>query len=247
MTKEIIFPKDTENQSEINPYFKEEANAMSNAGISIGTEPHSDSDILIYRGFIIKNKNEYPQDPRYIQGWKEYEATSKLSVAYPLISDICIPTFFVDKLDENVIGQIRKIGWDKAFIKNDVKSLWDKGELASVWPYHSIDELKSEYEARYPGGKYAVRKFIDPSRFYNEERYWVIMGKVYHRTGIIPDIVRTAAKRLSVLGSHYYTIDAIDDYIVEINPGESSDRFGENSAELFASWWKEALERDLHI
>lgn len=30
--------------------------------------------------------------------------------------------------------------------------------------------------------------------------------------------------------------------IVEINPGESSDRLGVNSGELFAMWWKEAFD-----
>ena len=243
MIKEIIYVNDRQSPDKVHSYFIDEAQAMSSLGIRTGIMPHEDSDKLIYRGFIINNEYEYPNDPRYIQGWKEYEATSKLSVAYPLIEDICIPTFFVEKLDAAVIDKIHENGWDKAFIKNDIKSLWDSGELASVWPYHSIDELKDEYEARYPDGKYAIRQFINPSKFYNEERYWVIANKIYHRSGIIPDIVKTAAERLSVLGSHYYTIDAIDDYIVEINPGESSDRFGENSPELFASWWKDALER----
>ena len=106
---------------------------------------------------------------------------------------------------------------------------------------HSMDELRAAYESRYGAGTYAVRKFLDSALFLNEERYWVIMSKIYHRTGIIPDIVREAASRLSVLGSHYYAIDAIDGMIVEVNPGEASDRLGVNSPELFASWWKDAL------
>ena len=243
MTKEIIFPRDRQNPDMIHKYFRDEAMAMSRLGIPVSIEPHDTSQKLIHRGFIIRNPDDYPSDSRYIQGWKEYEATRKLSIVYPLIQDICIPTFFADNLDESVIRLIHQRGWEKAFIKKDVKSLWVNGELASVWPYHSIDELRDEYEGRNPGEKYAIREFLDPALFYNEERYWVIMGKIYHRSRVIPDIIKTAADRLSVLGSHYYTIDAIEDYIVEVNPGESSDRFGANSAELFASWWQDALKR----
>jgi hypothetical protein len=46
---------------------------------------------------------------------------------------------------------------------------------------------------------------------------------------------------LKPLGSHYYVIDAMPDFIVEVNPGESSDRYGDNPPELFASWFKQAL------
>ena len=114
--------------------------------------------------------------------------------------------------------------------------------MASVWPINSIEELRCKYENLPYKGVYAVRKFINPEIFYDEERYWVILNKIYHRSGVIPDIVREAVERLSVLGSNYYTIDAIPDMIVEINPGESSDRLGVNSGELFAMWWKDAFD-----
>lgn len=71
-----------------------------------------------------------------------------------------------------------------------------------------------------------------------EERYWVLNGNIYHRHNNIPDVVKEAAKRLNTMGSKYYTIDATPDFVVEVNPGESSDRHAVNSAELFASWIK---------
>ena len=54
----------------------------------------------------------------------------------------------------------------------------------------------------------------------------------------MPNVVKEAAKRLNKLGSKYYTIDATPEFIVEVNPGESSDRHAVNSAELFANWIK---------
>ncbi len=242
MIKEIIYPHDEKNPVEVDEYFRTEAEALRGAGIRAGVEPREDSDVLIRRGFIIKNEADYPTDPRYIQGWKEYISSRSQSIYYPLIADLCIPTIFSKKLDESVVTEIRNRGWDKAFIRFDTKSLWNEGVLASVWPRHSMEELESRYRSLYGDGVFAIRKFINPALFYNEERYWVIMGKIYHRTGIIPAIVKEAVSRLSVLGSHYYTIDAIDGMIVEVNAGESSDRMGVNSPELFASWWKDALE-----
>jgi Uma2 family endonuclease len=65
-----------------------------------------------------------------------------------------------------------------------------------------------------------------------------LMVIFYHRDNFIPDIVKESAKRLNKIGSKYYTIDATPNFVVEVNPGESSDRHAVNSAELFASWIK---------
>lgn len=241
MKSEIIFTRDLENPLRVHPYFLAEAEEMKKLGLKVAVEPSVDAERLFYRGFMINEEKDYPQDTRYVQGWKECDATFRMSVTHPLIEDLSIPTFFVKELNDDVEEEIKKRGWDKVFIKNEKKSIWDEGELATVWPIHSMQELKDKYEQLSYQGLYAIRKFLDPSLFYEEERYWIIMGKIYHRTGFVPDIVKEAAERLSVLGSKYYSIDAIPNMIVEVNPGESSDRLGVNSASLFASWWKDAL------
>ena len=249
MIREIIFAKDRENPQSIHPFFRSEAEEIEEAeaeeiaklGVRVGVEPSADSEQLFYRGFIMHNEQDYPKDTRYIQGWKEYNATLCLSQTYSLLEDICIPTFFVNHLDKGVEEQIMQRGWDKAFIKNEKKSLWDDGELASVWPMHSMETLKRRYEELPYRGLYAIRQFLSPEIFYEEERYWVILGRIYHRTGFVPEVVKEAVRRLSTIGSNYYAIDAIPDMIVEVNPGESSDRLGVNSAELFAEWWADAL------
>lgn len=242
MKSEIIFTRDLENPLRVHPYFLAEAEEMKKLGLKVAVEPSVDAERLFYRGFMINEEKDYPQDTRYVQGWKECDATFRMSVTHPLIENLSIPTFFVKELNDDVEEEIKKRGWDKVFIKNEKKSIWDEGELAAVWPIHSMQELKDKYEQLSYQGLYAIRKFLDPSLFYEEERYWIIMGKIYHRTGFVPDIVKEAVERLSVLGSKYYSIDAIPNMIVEVNPGESSDRLGVNSASLFASWWKDALK-----
>lgn len=243
MKSKVVFVADKNGQNCVHKYFLSEYQAFCNTGINSGISIEDDDEVLFYRGFMAQRKEDYPSDPRFINGWNIYQNTLLLSKYNHLITDLSIPTFFVEKLDESIIHKIEEKGWSKVFIKNDIKSLWTIDELASVWPEHSFNEILSDFNRCFPyyNGMYAIRQFVDPKLFYNEERYWVLNNKIYHRSGIIPDIVKKAAKRLSVIGSAYYVIDAIPDYIVEINPGESSDRGGYNTPELFAEWWKEAF------
>lgn len=224
---------------------KLEIDAFRKYGFIVEHSANAESQLILYRGCMMFNQNDYPIDKRMWQGWKEYKATSLLSIYYPLIENISIPTFFVDDLDEkNIIAEMDKRGWNAVFIKNDVKSLFCIDETASVFPKHSLTEIK-ELLSKFPpieGAKYAIRKYIDAD-WVQEERYFVINDQIFHRSGIIPPIVKEAAERLKVLGSHYYVIDAMPDLIVEVNPGESSDRYGDNPPELFASWFKQALEK----
>lgn len=223
--------------------FPQEIEALRALGFIVEDSPQNNVQRILYRGFMMFNPNDYPKDRRIWQGWKEYKATSLLSIYHPLIEDISIPTFFVDELDEKYIkAEMGERGWDAVFIKNDVKSLFCIDETASVFPKHSLSEIK-ERLSKFPsieGAKYAIRKYIDAD-WVQEERYFVINDHIFHRSGIIPPIVKEAAERLKVLGSHYFVIDAMPDFIVEVNPGESSDRYGDNPPELFASWFKQAL------
>ncbi len=238
---QFIFAKDRHDPSQIHPYFAEEAEAMRKLALSVGINPNEQAERLIYRGTMMWKETDYPNDSRYIQSWKEYISTSLLSVYYPLIEDISIPTFFVDTLDNNTIEQIKQHQWNRVFIKNDIKSLWSIDEYASVWPDRSLEYIKEKFQVFPWKGKYAIRKFIEPKTFLNEDRYWVLNGKIYHRSNNIPNVVVEAAKRLSVLGSKYYVIDALPNMIVEINPGESSDRYADNPPALFAQWFRDAF------
>ena len=241
MIREIIFQRDEDNPEFAVPGFHPEMEAMKAIGIPVGFEPSDNAEQLFLRHCIIWNQDEFPEDDRFQNNWRIYQNTSRMSIFLPLIEDLSIPSVIVDRLDNNVIETIQRMGWEKAFIKNEVKSLWNMGEMASVWPDTPLEQMIKEYEKRRYNGKYVIRQFIDPKIFYNEERYWVLNGRIFHRSGIIPPEVQEAAKRLEVLGSLYYTIDAVDGMIVEINPGVSSDRHGDNSSELFASWWKAAF------
>lgn len=104
----------------------------------------------------------------------------------------------------------------------------------------SIERLADVYNKYRPQMEppYVIRKFLPSEIMEQEERYWVLNNHVYHRSGIIPPVVMEAAKRLKVLNSPYYVIDATPNIIVEINPGVSSDAYPENIPQPFAKWIK---------
>ncbi len=237
-TFQVIFPASEGNENEIHWLFQTDAKALQKVGIMIGTKPLDLAETLMYRGVIIYSKEKYPDDVRYINSFEEYANYRYLSKYYQHIADLTIETFFVNELDEKLPELIREKGWSKAFIKKDAKSLEHIEEGKSVWPDTPLEVMKALYADFKIEGKYAIRKFIQPELLKNEIRYWILNGRIYRRDNIIPDIVKEAAKRLNKLGSKFYTIDATTEFVVEVNPGETSDRHAENSAELFASWIK---------
>ena len=235
---QIVYTASEDDENDFHWLCKSEALAMRNIGIAVGTKPSADAKHLMYRGTTIKNEKFYPTDPRFLNTYSENANYLYLSKYYPHIEDLSIDTFFVDDLNETVIESIKQKGWSKAFIKKDLRALEHIEEGKSVWPNTSIGEMNMLYDELNIDGKYAIRKFIEPEIMEKELRYWVFNGRIYRRDNIIPDIVKKASVRLNKLGSKYYTIDATPEMIIEVNPGESSDRHGENSAELFASWIK---------
>lgn len=239
-TFQIVYASDKSNPDEVHPYFKDEFEAMRNVGIVVGTKPFDRSERLMYRGTTISEKENYPNDSRYIHTPDINYNYLYLSAYYPLIADLSIETHFYEELDNNVLQLLKDNNWKKVFIKKDHRALEHIDENKSVYPGTSFEEMIKLYDEMNVNGKFAIRKYIErPGLFFeNELRYWILNGKVYRKDHIVPDIVMEAVKRLNTMGGKYYTIDATPEFIIEVNPGESSDRHAENSAELFASWIK---------
>lgn len=152
-----------------------------------------------------------------------------------------IETYFFDNLDYSVLQLLEEKEWKKAFIKKDYRALENIDKDKSVYPNTSFEEMTKLYQEMNVEGKFAVRKYIEKSDLFFEDelRYWVLNRKIYRKVNVIPEIVQEAVKRLNRIGRIDYRIDATPKFIIAVNPGESSDRHAENSAELFASWLKE--------
>jgi len=236
---QILYYADMATQ-QIAEELREEAMAMMEAGFLISATPLLEAQQILYRGPTMWQETDYPRHHALIQGWREYSNTLFMSKYYPYIKDLTIPTFFTTELGEATEREIRRRDWDGAFVKNDVSAIVQQGRTRTVWPDSSFDEITAMFRRLPKTDMYAVRQRIN-MRLCKEERYWILNHQAYHRTGIIPDIVNKAVQRLRPIGSHYYVIDATPDFIVEVNPGESSDRYIENSVTTFADWFKQAF------
>lgn len=231
---QILYPGDE--NGDIREHFLDEAFGMQRLGFLIGTNSLEEADIIIYRGSTILTPENYPTHDRMIQGWEENRKSLFMEEFFPAIKKDSISTEFISELTENAVSEIaEKNGWKRVFIKSSARSLFCVDEFASVWPDTPIHKMLEYYDRMGHKGPFAIREFIDnPQIFYDEQRFWVLEGIAYHPSGVVPDFVRKNAKNMyEFSGSHYFTIDVAGDYIVEVNPGESSDRGGENPLDFF--------------
>lgn len=233
---DIVYPIDSEGN--VREIFRDEARCMSDAGFNIVASADEATNPFIFRSCMMTDLSRYPSSPLGINNAESYRKTLYISEYLDCIRDLTFPTFIIDELDpEAVTAIICRAAWEKAFIKQDAKSLFAVSDEASVWPDTSIEKMRDTYREWNLTGPFAIRKFIDnPQIFYDEQRYWVLDGRAFHPSGCVPDFVSDAAVRVyRFSGSRYFTVDVAGEYIVEINPGESSDRGGENPAEFIAS------------
>jgi len=238
MSFELIYQSDAD--GEIHWLYQREVETMLAAGLEALTEPSRSATRLLRRGLIV-DKEDFPKDPRYLQNGKTYSSLTRIDKWYPLLSDLTIPTFFSEQLNEEAIAEAHERGWMRCFVKNAVKSLVEDDPLDSVWPDVSFEAMRDKFSINPRKGPYALRQYLPPENFGLEQRYWVIGDRIHHSSGKIPDIVLEAKIRLTKFGGIFYTIDATPDLIVEINSGESSDRKTDNTAEDFAAWIKQAF------
>lgn len=216
---------------------QEEALAMEMAGFMVGPSPIDNADQILYRGPTMWTEESYPKVPNLIQGWKEYRNALFMSQYYPYIQELSIPTFFCTDLNYSTECEIINRDWEGAFVKNDVSAIIERGRIRTIWPETPFAEMKKLFSQLPYTGLFSVRKQIK-LKLYEEERYWILNNHPYHHTGYIPDIVYEAINRLKPINNRYYVIDATPQVIVEVNPGESSDRYIENEPNLFAGWFK---------
>lgn len=223
-----------------------EMKAMEDLGIAVSDTPSLSAERLLYRSYIISEKHHFPNDKRYISRWEDYCSTSDMSVYLPLIQDLTIPSFITQQLDDKVIEEIRRRKWKRAFVRSSLKSLKyifpesNTTEDLPIWPEISIEKLAESYNLHKDTMKppYIIRKYVAEQSIWQEERYWILNNHVYHRSGIIPEVVTFAVERLKCLHAPYYVIDATPDFIVEVNPGVSSDPYPENIPLNFPAWIK---------
>lgn len=246
----FLFPSDYFRPTLADEMYRSEATAFQQAGFQVAVVSleslSSDSPQIrpsltpnanvIYRGWMLgasdyqKLVTAIEQAGACIQtSTVDYLATHYLPNWYHSIKDLTPETHFYHT-DGDLKIELEKLGWERFFIKDYVKSL--KTSMGSIISHPSeIDRIMAEmhkFRGTIEGGICVrrVEDFIPTS----EQRYFVIDGKVFasEPTATIPAIALDCAARIK---SRFFSIDTIDRQdgvkrIVEIGDGQVSSLVG---------------------
>jgi hypothetical protein len=211
---------------------------FAESGIPVAKAPDPTATSILFRGAYSCKAENFPTDPRSIQSAEVYMNHLFLPRWYPFISDLTMETLFVNDLDKEAITRLQEKGWERAFVKDWVKAFAYPDLSDTVWPDSSMFDIQQRFAECNRDLGFCLRKFIEPELLDNETRFWVMNGNIYSSITEPFPIVQEAVRRLKRLEGRLYVIDATPEIIIEINPGESSDRGAKNTLEDFAGWIK---------
>ncbi|MBN9692396.1 MAG: ATP-grasp domain-containing protein [Verrucomicrobia bacterium] len=242
---QILFPSDPFRTRLPDEAYAEEHQEWSERGLSTAVfsfesflngsfqpRPALEAEVpVLYRGWML-TPDQYAQlhqavaaeGARLRTSPEAYERCHYLPRWYPLLAEFTPETRFFAETDP-IVSSLRESGWDSCFLKDYVKSLGATGSM--VRDLNQIPEVLTrmrKYRGTIEGGVCARRleSFLPDS----EDRYLVSDGRVYGRSGPIPEVVRFAAERIA---SPFFTVDTTqrDDgtiRIIELGDGQVSDR-----------------------
>lgn len=233
---QIIYANNV-SSNDIDEHSREEAAFMKKYGFHVGVEPIKGMDKYIFRGPLSMAQKIDNKNINWLNSFDAFTKTWDMTEYLPCINPWTFPSVIIPTLEkENLRKAMEEIKSNRVFIKNGVRSLFFLSERASVYPDTRLEKIVENFEKRQLYGPYIIRKFIDNQTiFIDEQRIWVLNGNPYSPYSF-PDFIFDAAKCVyKFSGSRYFTIDIAGEYIVEVNPGESSDRGVGNSADWLGS------------
>lgn len=186
---------------------------------------------VVYRGWMMSFE-KYKRLYQLIIGSKRtlltdpghYLHCHHLPLWYHSVRDMTPDTLILKESDDFKEALSDK-SWTQYFVKDYVKSLTTgRGSVAkSADEVREVVNLIKEYRDEIEGGV-CIREFEEfvPA---TEERYFVYQGRAYGRDGMVPDIVREIACRIS---APFYSVDIVMNSagkhrLVELGDGQVSD------------------------
>ena len=240
----FVFPCSPFNPRNIDETFLDQVQALKAAGFGVSSYSHNISKIhpiipegstVVYRGWMMQ-LGEYERFyiVMYAQGLNPlispdvYKSCHHLPNWYSKISDLTSETYMYSESDD-LVTELSKLGWNKFFIKDYVKSLKTAPgsiiskpeEITAV-----IDAMK-KYRGFIEGG-ICVRRY-EEYKPNSETRVFVLNGRAYEPSILVPDafydLVKECIKRID---SPFFTIDIAlrtdNTYrVIEIGDGQVSD------------------------
>ena len=235
----FLYPSSPLNSRQADDFYELERSAAQSAGLAtalwleesarISPAP-SAGEVVVYRGWMLRAP-EYARlqtlvevtGARLLTPLAMYTRTHHLPEWYGLLEEFTPRTRFFENAEAAVTALEFESG--PFFVKDWVKSLSSaRGSIAVN--ASQIAEIAADlcnYRGSLEGGL-CVRE-VEMFDNATEDRFFVVQGEVFARSGIAPEIVQTAASRIS---SAFFTIDAVRRgdgvwRIVELGDGQVSD------------------------
>jgi hypothetical protein len=192
----------------------------------------ADQEEVLYRGWML-SPSGYGQlveaiekkGARAVTSVAEYRFCHYLPEWYQLCKDLTPETIVVNQ-GADYVAAVSACQWPAYFVKDYVKSLTtNRGSIAnSAEEITEVVSLIEKYRGQIEGGV-CIRKFeqLLPE---TEERYFVYRGTSYARSGEVPEIVQTVARRIDC---PFFSIDVVlsidgTPRIIELGDGQVSGR-----------------------
>lgn len=228
----FIYPESYDTKNSVDEDYAKEASLIqgfSNVCV-LNKKSIPKNHTILYRGWMLK-KDEYlemeaivkSKNSKLLVSLDDYYSAHHIDNWYDKMKDLTPETIILPR--DGLHDSIKKISWDKFFVKDSVKSLTAKrGSIATS--HDEIIEIVNLIE-KYRGieGSVVLRKvhnFVPET----EMRFFSIYGKVYYPEDQISEIAEEVAKRVAYLP--FISIDVIKDengkeWLVEIGDGQVSD------------------------
>jgi len=245
----VIVPADYFKASRPDEMYAEQLEAFLHLGCGVSTfsfegdrqfrpaiEP---GDLVLYRGWML-DETEYPAFEAAVKtaggalltSTESYLSTHHLPRWFPLLADLTPETVCFYDLSEVEAG-LHRLGWDRFFIKDFVKSLKT-----------GSGSLMEQFRGKIEGGVCARR--FEAFKPDSERRHFVLDGLATSPDGTPPpQIVQDCAARIE---SPFFSVDVAERTdgvlrVVEIGDGQVSDLVGW-SVHHFAELWTGRVKKE---
>ena len=253
----FLFPADGLEPRKVDEVFRPQADALAARGFAVSLVPDEvfrgerglrslgNGDLAVYRGWMVR-PSEYSRFDAAVRAVGStpisdaaaYELTHWLPRWYPLLREWTAETVTLPA-DADLVEELARIGWERFFLKDFVKSLKTRGGSVACNPADGARWLREFLDWRddIEGGICVrrVEQFIPES----ETRFFVLDGVPHAPAGqSTPFPVLEAATRVD---SRFFTVDVArnddgDWRVVELGDGQVSDLVGW-TPERFAEIW----------
>jgi hypothetical protein len=242
----VLYPENPLDKTQADEPYQEEFIALCAAGyqcslfdfdaLSFGEfRPHPKIQVgerVLYRGWML-NPQRYEdliaqmecKGGEPVTSLANYLRCHHLPGWYQQCLDFTAETYFF-AADRELETKVGKLGWERYFVKDFVKSNTAKmGSIAnSPSEVCAIVEQIAMYRGEIEGGV-AVRRF-ENYHLSTERRYFVVNGVPYSPDGGIPKLVEKIA---GIVDAPFYSVDVVENSegvlrLVELGDGQVSDK-----------------------